>query len=135
MLKQARAREDLRKKMGCTWSGLSALYDVVSSGTEVWVNERCFRIVRQLGEGGFSFVFLVQERPSGHHHLQQEAKDPSVDHHGAFFFPLPTVANLEVKFQLKSYIYCFQNFAAFKIKFKDCLAISVLCNIFAFCFM
>ncbi len=135
MLKQARAREDLRKKMGCTWSGLSALYGVVSSGTEVWVNERCFRIVRQLGEGGFSFVFLVQERPSGHHYLHQEAKDPSVDHHGALFFSLPIVANLEVKLQLKSYIYCFQNFAASKIKFKNCLAISVLCNISAFCFM
>ncbi|CAK9218583.1 unnamed protein product [Sphagnum troendelagicum] len=77
--------------MGCTWSGLSALYGVVSSGTEVWVNERCFRIVRQLGEGGFSFVFLVQERPSGHHHLQQEAKDPSIDHHGDGFFALKKV--------------------------------------------
>jgi serine/threonine kinase 16 len=45
----------------------------------------------QLGEGGFSFVFLVQERPSGHHHLQQEAKDPSVDHHGDGFFALKKV--------------------------------------------
>lgn len=49
--------------MGCTFSGLNALYDVVSGGPEFWINNRRFRSVRQLGEGGFSFVYLVKELP------------------------------------------------------------------------
>ncbi|KAL6994989.1 non-specific serine,threonine protein kinase, partial [Sarracenia purpurea var. burkii] len=47
--------------MGCSFSGLNALYDAVNSGGDVWINENRFRIVRQLGEGGFAFVFLVKE--------------------------------------------------------------------------
>nr|GEX90833.1 serine/threonine-protein kinase 16-like [Tanacetum cinerariifolium] len=38
---------------------LNALYD--SSAGYVWINENRFKIVRQLGEGGFAFVFLVKE--------------------------------------------------------------------------
>jgi len=34
--------------------GLNALYDSVNGGGDVWINENCFRIVRQLGEGGFA---------------------------------------------------------------------------------
>ena len=52
--------------MGCTFSGLNALYDVVNGGsTDVWINETRFRIVRTLGEGGFSSVYLVKEQPGG----------------------------------------------------------------------
>uniref|UniRef100_A0A0D6R7P7 non-specific serine/threonine protein kinase n=1 Tax=Araucaria cunninghamii TaxID=56994 RepID=A0A0D6R7P7_ARACU len=51
--------------MGCTFSGLNALYDVVNGGGDVWISERRFRILRQLGEGGFSFVYLVKEQSSG----------------------------------------------------------------------
>ncbi|KAG4954164.1 hypothetical protein JHK87_039758 [Glycine soja] len=38
----------------CLESGLNALYDFVNGGGDVWINEKCFRIVRQLGEGGFA---------------------------------------------------------------------------------
>lgn len=47
--------------MGCSFSGLNALYDSVNGGGDVWINENRFRIVRQLGEGGFAYVFLVKE--------------------------------------------------------------------------
>ncbi|KAL1541738.1 non-specific serine/threonine protein kinase [Salvia divinorum] len=47
--------------MGCSFSGLNALYDAVNGAGDVWINENRFRIVRQLGEGGFSFVYLVKE--------------------------------------------------------------------------
>ncbi|CAI7806725.1 unnamed protein product [Closterium sp. NIES-53] len=50
--------------MGCTWSGLTAIYDAVSSGEEVKVNGRRFRIVQNLGEGGYAFVYLVRETGS-----------------------------------------------------------------------
>ncbi|OIW15429.1 hypothetical protein TanjilG_12283 [Lupinus angustifolius] len=46
--------------MGCSLSGLSSLYDAVNGG-EVWINENRFRIVRQIGEGGFAYVYLVKE--------------------------------------------------------------------------
>ncbi|KAH7278331.1 hypothetical protein KP509_38G036300 [Ceratopteris richardii] len=51
--------------MGCSFSGLNALYDAVSGGPDVWINDRRFRILRTLGEGGFSFVHLVKEQPGG----------------------------------------------------------------------
>ncbi|CAM6085546.1 unnamed protein product [Calypogeia fissa] len=60
--------------MGCTWSGLNALYDVVSIGGEVWVNERRFKVVRQLGEGGFAFVFLVRELSGEHAHRASKSQ-------------------------------------------------------------
>ncbi|XP_015883090.1 uncharacterized protein LOC107418911 [Ziziphus jujuba] len=47
--------------MGCSFSGLNALYDAVNGGGDVWINENRFRILRQLGEGGFAYVFLVKE--------------------------------------------------------------------------
>lgn len=47
--------------MGCSFSGLNALYDSVNGGGDVWINENRFRIVRQLGEGGFAYVYLVKE--------------------------------------------------------------------------
>ncbi|XP_051117004.1 uncharacterized protein LOC127241826 [Andrographis paniculata] len=47
--------------MGCSFSGLNALYDAVNGGGDVWINENRFRIIRQLGEGGFAYVFLVKE--------------------------------------------------------------------------
>ncbi|RWW62904.1 hypothetical protein BHE74_00029946 [Ensete ventricosum] len=58
---QERPRERGEGNMGCSLSGLNALYDAVSGGGDVWINENRFRIVRQLGEGGFAFVFLVKE--------------------------------------------------------------------------
>ncbi|MCO5561871.1 hypothetical protein L7F22_015496 [Adiantum nelumboides] len=51
--------------MGCTFSGLNALYDAVSGGADVWIHDRRFKLVRTLGEGGFSFVYLVKEQPGG----------------------------------------------------------------------
>ncbi|CAN1296989.1 Serine/threonine-protein kinase 16 [Linum perenne] len=50
--------------MGCSFSGLNALYDAVNGGGDVWINDVRFRILRQLGEGGFAFVFLVKEVPA-----------------------------------------------------------------------
>ncbi|CAA3018659.1 uncharacterized protein LOC111393159 [Olea europaea var. sylvestris] len=47
--------------MGCLFSGLNALYDAVNGGGDVWISENRFRILRQLGEGGFAYVFLVKE--------------------------------------------------------------------------
>lgn len=47
--------------MGCSFSGLNALYDAVNGGGDVWINENRFKIIRQLGEGGFAYVFLVKE--------------------------------------------------------------------------
>ncbi|KAF6155931.1 hypothetical protein GIB67_039262 [Kingdonia uniflora] len=47
--------------MGFSFSGLKALYDTVNGGGDVWINENRFRIVRQLGECGFAFVYLVKE--------------------------------------------------------------------------
>ncbi|XP_020690940.1 probable serine/threonine-protein kinase DDB_G0291350 [Dendrobium catenatum] len=47
--------------MGCSFSGLNALYDAVNGGGDVWINQNRFRIVKQLGEGGFAFVYLVKE--------------------------------------------------------------------------
>lgn len=50
--------------MGCSFSGLNALYDSVNGGGDVWINENRFRILRQLGEGGFAYVYLVKETPN-----------------------------------------------------------------------
>lgn len=63
--------------MGCTWSGLDALYGAVGSGADVWVNNRRFRIQRQIGEGGFAFVYLVRELPG------DERKDPHDPSHAS----------------------------------------------------
>ncbi|KAG7944371.1 hypothetical protein I3843_15G097700 [Carya illinoinensis] len=70
--------------MGCSFSGLNALYDAVNGGGDVWINENRFRIVRQLGEGGFAYVFLVKEVPTdsgsatgGGGGLAKKVKDPS----------------------------------------------------------
>ncbi|KAF8365154.1 hypothetical protein HHK36_029853 [Tetracentron sinense] len=47
--------------MGCSFSGLNALYDAVNGGGDIWINENRYRILRQLGEGGFAYVFLVKD--------------------------------------------------------------------------
>lgn len=47
--------------MGCSFSGLNAMYDAANPGGDVWINENRFKIVRQLGEGGLASVFLVKE--------------------------------------------------------------------------
>lgn len=78
-----RQEEQLNKyQMGCTFSGLNALYDAVNGGGDVWINETRFKIVRQLGEGGFAYVFLVKEvvsdsSASGGGGLAKKFKDPS----------------------------------------------------------
>ncbi|XP_031106860.1 probable serine/threonine-protein kinase DDB_G0291350 [Ipomoea triloba] len=65
--------------MGCSFSGLNALYDAVNGGGDVWINDNRFRIVRQLGEGGFAYVYLVKEilsdpaKPG----VSKKFKDPS----------------------------------------------------------
>jgi len=33
----------------------------MNGGADVWINENRFRIVKQIGEGGFAYVFLVKE--------------------------------------------------------------------------
>ncbi|KAF3971316.1 hypothetical protein ACB098_04G088000 [Castanea mollissima] len=70
--------------MGCSFSGLNALYDAVNGGGDVWINDNRFRVVRQLGEGGFSYVFLVKEvladsasASGGGSGLAKKVKDPS----------------------------------------------------------
>ncbi|KAJ4713285.1 Serine/threonine protein kinase [Melia azedarach] len=67
--------------MGCSFSGLNALYDVVNGGGDVWINENRFRIVRQLGEGGFAYVYLVKEvitdAAAASAGLAKKVKDPS----------------------------------------------------------
>ncbi|KAF3512887.1 hypothetical protein F2Q69_00000320 [Brassica cretica] len=66
--------------MGCSLSGLNSLYDAVNGGGDVWINENRFRIVRQLGEGGFAFVFLVKEivsDASSGGGLANKVKDPA----------------------------------------------------------
>ncbi|GAQ83678.1 serine/threonine protein kinase [Klebsormidium nitens] len=51
--------------MGCTLSVWSTLYDsVVPNGSDVWIGDRRFRVVKELGEGGFAFVYLVKEMPT-----------------------------------------------------------------------
>lgn len=79
-----RQEQQLNKyQMGCTFSGLNALYDAVNGGGDVWINETRFKIVRQLGEGGFAYVFLVKEVVSdssasgGGGGLAKKLKDPS----------------------------------------------------------
>ncbi|XP_042505197.1 probable serine/threonine-protein kinase DDB_G0291350 [Macadamia integrifolia] len=67
--------------MGCSFSGLNALYDAVNGGGDVWINENRFRILRQLGEGGFAYVYLVKEVGNdsavGSGGLAKKIKDPS----------------------------------------------------------
>ncbi|XP_077236644.1 uncharacterized protein LOC143878226 [Tasmannia lanceolata] len=63
--------------MGCSFSGLNALYDAVNGGMDVWINENRFRIVRQLGEGGFAYVFLVKEVNTDGGGVAKKFKDPS----------------------------------------------------------
>ncbi|XP_062199706.1 uncharacterized protein LOC133902131 [Phragmites australis] len=50
--------------MGCSFSGLNALYDTVGGGGgDVWVNDYRFRVLRMLGDASpaGSSVFLVKE--------------------------------------------------------------------------
>ncbi|KAK8997759.1 hypothetical protein V6N11_012297 [Hibiscus sabdariffa] len=68
--------------MGCSFSGLNALYDAVNGGGDVWINKNRFRIVRQLGEAGFAYVYLVKEVVSDPSSasaigLANKVKDPS----------------------------------------------------------
>ncbi|KAK1269938.1 3-phosphoinositide-dependent protein kinase 2 [Acorus gramineus] len=62
--------------MGCSFSGLNALYDTVNGGGDVWINETRFRIVRQLGEGGLAYVYLVKEMVSAAS-AEPKFKDPN----------------------------------------------------------
>uniref|UniRef100_M0ZXY4 Serine/threonine protein kinase n=1 Tax=Solanum tuberosum TaxID=4113 RepID=M0ZXY4_SOLTU len=62
--------------MGCSFSGLNGLYDAVNGGGDVWINENRFKIIRQLGEGGFAYVFLVKEVLSDPG-ISKKFRDPS----------------------------------------------------------
>ncbi|PKA59132.1 CBL-interacting protein kinase 22 [Apostasia shenzhenica] len=77
--------------MGCSFSGLGALYNAANSGGDVWINENRFRIVRQLGEGGFAYVYLVKEivadgtGSSGCGLASKKSIDPShISDHGTY---------------------------------------------------
>lgn len=63
--------------MGCSFSGLNALYD--STAGDVWINENRFKVIRQLGEGGFAFVYLVKEvvNDTSDGGVSKKFKDPS----------------------------------------------------------
>ena len=55
--------------LGCD-EGISHLYRLFGSGSSTsgqlfWVRNRCFRVRRELGEGGYAYVYLVAEEPSG----------------------------------------------------------------------
>ncbi|MBA0718381.1 hypothetical protein Golax_006132 [Gossypium laxum] len=68
--------------MGCTFSGFNAMYDAANGGGDVWINDIRFKIVRQLGEGGFAYVYLVKEVTSDSSSisaggLAKKVKDPS----------------------------------------------------------
>ncbi|KAG9137140.1 hypothetical protein Leryth_011953 [Lithospermum erythrorhizon] len=65
--------------MGCSLSGLNSLYEAVNGQGDVWINENRFRVVRQLGEGGFAFVFLVKQVVSDPSNVgfSNKLKDPS----------------------------------------------------------
>ncbi|XP_020110380.1 probable serine/threonine-protein kinase DDB_G0291350 [Ananas comosus] len=47
--------------MGCSFSGLNALYGAMSWGGDVWINEDRFRILKQLGEGESASLYIVKE--------------------------------------------------------------------------
>ncbi|MCE0482282.1 hypothetical protein HAX54_040945 [Datura stramonium] len=47
--------------MGCSFSGLNGHKTPLMVGGDVWINENRFKIIWQLGEGGFAYVFLVKE--------------------------------------------------------------------------
>jgi hypothetical protein len=71
--------------MGCSISGLNALYDAATGGGDVWINERRFRVLRQIGEGGFAFVYLVKE------HEASSARGRHPSHvSGPSLIPIPT---------------------------------------------
>lgn len=85
--------------MGCSFSGLNAFYDAVNGGGDVWINENRFRIVRQLGEGGFAYVYLVKQIQTDASAANDEGfvkkfKDPShvsgqfMNFNGWVLFPL-----------------------------------------------
>ena len=68
--------------MGCSLSGLNTLYDAMNGGADVWINDNRFKIVRQLGEGGFAYVYLVKEvindvSSNGGGGVSNKFKDPS----------------------------------------------------------
>jgi serine/threonine kinase 16 len=48
-------------RMGCSMSGLNALHDAAKGGGDVWINEHRFRVLHQIGEGDFAFIYIVRE--------------------------------------------------------------------------
>ena len=83
--------------MGCSFSGLNALYDAVNGGGDVWINENRFRIVRPLGEGGFAYVFLVKEVVTdSSSSASKKFKDPS--HVSGSISRIPVISNLFPRF-------------------------------------
>lgn len=62
--------------MGCTWSGLSALYDSLNAGQEYCIKDRRFRVLKKLGEGGYAFVYLVRESGPGSSDLSKQPSSP-----------------------------------------------------------
>ena len=75
---RGRGGREEAEAMGCSFSGLNAFYDSVSAGGDVWINENRFRILRQLGEGGFAYVYLVKEVVSdGGGLAKKKSIDPS----------------------------------------------------------
>lgn len=96
--------------MGCSFSGLNALYDAVNGGGDVWINENRFKIIRQLGEGGFAYVFLVKEllsdpsNPSNG--ISAKIKDSS--HVSGIFFSLYPLSDPRSGGVSRFFIYLFE---------------------------
>ncbi|KAM3290105.1 hypothetical protein BC332_30738 [Capsicum chinense] len=65
--------------MGCSFSGLNALYDSANGGGDVWINENRFRILKPIGGGSLANLFLVKELISDPSKpgISKEFKDPS----------------------------------------------------------
>ena len=56
-----RTRVHSAAAMGCSLSGLNALYDAVATKEEVYLNNRRLEVLQVIGEGGYAFVYLVKE--------------------------------------------------------------------------
>lgn len=69
---KGKAKEFL--KMGCTLSGLSALYDSMGTHEDIYIGKRRFRLLQQIGEGGYAFVYLVTEI----HSIDDEDFEPGI---------------------------------------------------------
>ncbi|RLN34087.1 hypothetical protein C2845_PM03G33090 [Panicum miliaceum] len=70
--------------MGCSFSGLNTIYGAATGGGDVWINERRFRVIRQIGEGGLAFVYLVKEQQPASDAAPAKRHDAHVSEDGTY---------------------------------------------------